>query len=204
LTALPPALTETQAAHWATVAAEQTQAGVVATVAAREAQQADAVDAALYWATLALIGVGTVIVLAGLGWVVVALSWRAQGEAGGKAQAAVVTAQVTTRAPIPTTTAGAPATPLDPHTRIEHVTIRVLQRMAQIVGADSVWLASAPDFGDNRSRDRVVTALTTAGLAESVNGVGVKLLGWTLGELTEAIADGSERLADPPAPAGAA
>ena len=203
LTAIPPAQTETQAAQWVTAHAENTRAAVVATIDKREADQAAVVDDALYIATLALIGGGALIILGGLAWVVVALSWRVQGKAGGEAQAAVLSVQ--TRAPIPTTTGGHASAPLDPHTRTEHLALRVLGRMAgaDLSGPDAGWLTSAPDFGDNRSRDRVAAALVAAGLAESVNGVGVKLAdGWTIGELIEAIADGSERLPDPPRPGG--
>ncbi len=200
LTAVPPALTETQAARWSTANADSTRSAVVATIDRREADQAAVVDDALYIATLALIVGGALIILGGLAWVVVALSWRVQGKAGGEAQAAVLSVQ--TRAPIPTTTGGQPAAPLDPHTRTERLALRVLGRMAGLSGEDSATLTSAPEFGDNRSRDKVAAALCAAGLAESVNGVGVQLLdGWTIGELAEAIAGGSITLDDPPTPA---
>lgn len=196
LTAIPPMQTQTEAAKWATAHAESTRAAVVATLDAREATQAAVVDEALYWATLALIGGGVLIILAGLGWVVVALSWRVQGKAGGEAQATVE--QAKRRDPIPTTTGGQPTAPIDPHTKVEHLALRVLGRMAEITGADSRTLTSAPEYGDNRSRDRVVAALVDSGWAVSENGVGVRLLSHSIGEMIEDIADGGVRLPDPP------
>jgi hypothetical protein len=199
LTAIPPMQTEVQAQQWATAHAESTRAAVAVTLDAREATQAAVVDEALYWATLALIGGGAVIILAGLGWVVVALSWRVQGKAGGEAQATVE--QAKRRDPIPTTAGGQPTAPLDPYTKAEHLAMRALGRMAapDKGGPDATMLTSAPVFSDNKTRDKVRDALIAAGLARSENGVGVELLGgWTVGSLAQAIADGEVTLDDPP------
>jgi len=200
LTAIPPMQTQTEQAAWATAAAEQTQAIMRATLDAREATQAAVVDDAAYIATVgSVLGIPTALIF-GIFAAAGALTWRIKGESGGKAQASVVAA--TGREPIPTTTGGQPAAPLDPHTRTERLALRVLGRMARLSREDSATLTSAPDFGDNRSRDKVTAALCAAGLAESVNGVGVQLLDdWTIGELAEAIAGGSITLDDPPTPA---
>lgn len=203
LTAIPPMQTQTEAAKWATAHAESTRAAVVATLDAREATQAAVVDEALYWATLALIGGGVLIILAGLGWVVVALSWRVQGKAGGEAQATVE--QAKRRDPIPRNKpSGAPDVELDPHTAIEHKAMRVLERMAQMDGDDTTVLVSGERYADNRTRGPVVRALVEHGLARSENGEGVTLIGYTVGGLADAIAAGRVKLQDRPTPQGGA
>lgn len=200
LTAAPARQTEDARQLIDSVWATRTQAVIVATQQAREHYYADLSAEAWGWVQVAL----PIAVIAALIVAMIvggsALSWRIQGESGGKAEASVVAASG--REPIPTTTGGQPAAPLDPHTRTERLALRVLGRMAGLSGDDSATLTSAPEFGDNRSRDKVAAALCAAGLAESVNGVGVQLLdGWTIGELAEAIAGGSITLDDPPAPA---
>lgn len=199
LTMAPTSAWMTDIARWPTARAQETQAAF----AAEQADKQRGWDALMQtlWA-LALAAVPVALIIALIASAVVmpsALSWRLQGVSGGQAQATVSAAG---RAPIPTTSGGQPAAPLDPHTRTERLALRVLGRMAALSGEDAVTLTSAPEFADNRSRGAVVAALTLAGLARSTDGVGVQLLdGWTVGELAEAIADGRIALADPPTPA---
>ena len=201
VTAIPTAEAMTREAHWATANARETDVLETATVEAREAGQAAVVDDAMYWAQVVLICGAPVAIIAGLVMGAAALSWRIKGEAGGKAQAAVVAAEIAGRTPIPTTQGGRETQPLDPHTRTERLAIRALGRMAapDKGGPDATALTSAPVFGDNRTRDAVRDALIRHGLARSENGVGVELLdGWTVGTLAEAIAAGEVTLDDPP------
>jgi len=200
VTMMPTADWMTDVARWPTAQAEQTQA-------AFEQQQADkrrgweALVADLWGAAAAAVPTAILIALVVSAIVLPnALSWRLQGAAGGQAQATVE--QSKRREPIPTTTSGQPSLPIDPHTKTEHLALRVLGRMAGISGADSTMLTSAPEFNDNRGRDRVVAALCASGLAVSENGVGVGLTrGQTIGDVVHAIASGGIRLPDPPTPA---
>lgn len=205
LTMAPTSAWMTDVARWPTAQAEQTQAAFNAQQADKQ-RGWDALMQTLWALALAAIPVALIVALIASAVVMPsALSWRLQGVTGGQAQAVVDGARLPQgRQPIPTTNAGAPAEPLDPHTRTERLALRVLGRMArpEMGGPDAPMLTSAPVYGDNRSRDVVRDALIMAGLAQTTNGVGVELADdWTVGSLAAAIATGAVRLNDPPTPA---
>ncbi len=179
LTAAPARQTEDERQLWEAVMATRTQAVIVATVTTREREQADAVDVTAHWATVALIGVGTVIVLAGMVYVMVALSWRVQGVSGGQAQAEVEAVRR-----IPTDGGDGEPIVMDDERDALADFVDTCRRMS---GDGSTTITPQSQFGSDAGWDGHVRKLAWLGLVKTRPGKGGGTLltdGRTLAELS--------------------
>lgn len=185
VTAWPTSVQQTREAGWATMNAQNTRIVAQATVDAREAEQSEVVDVSLYWATLAIVCGVPVLVLIGLVYLIVALSWRVQGEGGGKAQATVEGTRSIARSR---------AEPLV----VDQARAALIEFVEQCIsksGPGSTTITPQSQFPGDSGWDGYVRDLVSMGLATTKpgNGGGTRIAdGMTLADLRDLLRNGSE------------